>query len=219
MRILIVLALILLAGCTSSPNELTCATDGDCVPQPGCHSHNCINSAFIGNYKQPDACTLIFDSQAAYSPEDCICVEGLCKNKNLEPKNFRECEAAGYNVTGNQCRVNEELVFTQKMSYEEALQIAQNSICTQEGALLNTHFFNENSKTWWIDLKTNPERQGCSPACVINAVTKKAEINWRCTGLIMCKDLCGNGRCEEIVCQAEGCPCAENKASCPQDCI
>ena len=33
-----------------------------------------------------------------------------------------------------------------------------------------------------------------------------------------CKDLCGNGRCEEIVCMAVGCPCPETSASCPQDC-
>ncbi|MEY4670074.1 MAG: hypothetical protein RL518_2773 [Pseudomonadota bacterium] len=33
-----------------------------------------------------------------------------------------------------------------------------------------------------------------------------------------CKDLCGNGRCEEIVCMAIGCPCAETSATCPQDC-
>jgi hypothetical protein len=33
-----------------------------------------------------------------------------------------------------------------------------------------------------------------------------------------CKDLCGNGRCEEIVCMAVGCPCGETTASCPQDC-
>lgn len=33
-----------------------------------------------------------------------------------------------------------------------------------------------------------------------------------------CKDLCGNGRCEEIVCMAVGCPCAETAQSCPQDC-
>ena len=33
-----------------------------------------------------------------------------------------------------------------------------------------------------------------------------------------CKDLCGNGRCEEIVCMAIGCPCAETAQSCPQDC-
>jgi hypothetical protein len=33
-----------------------------------------------------------------------------------------------------------------------------------------------------------------------------------------CKDLCGNGTCEEIVCMAIGCPCAESHASCPADC-
>lgn len=33
-----------------------------------------------------------------------------------------------------------------------------------------------------------------------------------------CKDLCGNGRCEEMVCMAVGCPCAETPQSCPQDC-
>jgi len=33
-----------------------------------------------------------------------------------------------------------------------------------------------------------------------------------------CKNLCGNGTCEEIVCQAVGCPCSESKASCPLDC-
>jgi hypothetical protein len=34
----------------------------------------------------------------------------------------------------------------------------------------------------------------------------------------VCKDLCGNGTCEEIVCMAIGCPCAENHSSCPADC-
>lgn len=33
-----------------------------------------------------------------------------------------------------------------------------------------------------------------------------------------CKDMCGNGKCEEIVCMAVGCPCAETAQSCPQDC-
>ncbi|MDD5145998.1 MAG: hypothetical protein PHF44_04120 [Candidatus Pacebacteria bacterium] len=34
----------------------------------------------------------------------------------------------------------------------------------------------------------------------------------------ICKDLCGDGTCQEIVCLALGCPCAETKQSCPQDC-
>ena len=34
----------------------------------------------------------------------------------------------------------------------------------------------------------------------------------------ICKDLCGDGVCQEIVCQAVGCPCAESEQSCPKDC-
>ena len=33
-----------------------------------------------------------------------------------------------------------------------------------------------------------------------------------------CVNQCGNGSCEELVCMAEGCPCAETAESCPQDC-
>lgn len=33
-----------------------------------------------------------------------------------------------------------------------------------------------------------------------------------------CKDKCGDGTCQEIVCMAIGCPCAENSESCPKDC-
>lgn len=33
-----------------------------------------------------------------------------------------------------------------------------------------------------------------------------------------CNNLCGNGRCEEIVCMGTGCPCAETLSSCPNDC-
>jgi len=34
----------------------------------------------------------------------------------------------------------------------------------------------------------------------------------------ICKDLCGDGTCQEIVCMAEGCPCPETSATCPKDC-
>lgn len=34
----------------------------------------------------------------------------------------------------------------------------------------------------------------------------------------ICKNLCGDGICQEVVCLAIGCPCAETKESCPQDC-
>ncbi len=35
----------------------------------------------------------------------------------------------------------------------------------------------------------------------------------------ICRDLCGDGSCQEIVCQSEGCPCEESSSSCPQDCV
>jgi hypothetical protein len=33
-----------------------------------------------------------------------------------------------------------------------------------------------------------------------------------------CKNLCGDGVCQEIVCMAIGCPCPETPETCPQDC-
>jgi putative hemolysin len=37
-------------------------------------------------------------------------------------------------------------------------------------------------------------------------------------GSIFCKDLCGDGICQEIVCLAVGCPCSETPETCPKDC-
>ena len=33
-----------------------------------------------------------------------------------------------------------------------------------------------------------------------------------------CENLCGDNQCQETVCQAIGCPCAETKSTCPNDC-
>ena len=34
-----------------------------------------------------------------------------------------------------------------------------------------------------------------------------------------CEDLCGDGICQEVVCMAIGCPCAETPENCPVDCV
>ncbi|HAI74411.1 MAG TPA: hypothetical protein DCS28_02035 [Candidatus Moranbacteria bacterium] len=34
----------------------------------------------------------------------------------------------------------------------------------------------------------------------------------------ICKNLCGDGNCDETVCMATGCPCPETEESCSQDC-
>ena len=64
------------------------------------------------------------------------------------------------------------------MNFEEAKKIALNSDCITKGNLKETHSCNQNSGTWWIDL--NIDKKGCSPACVINIESRKAEVNWRC---------------------------------------
>ncbi|MBM3251017.1 MAG: DUF333 domain-containing protein [Candidatus Nealsonbacteria bacterium] len=38
-------------------------------------------------------------------------------------------------------------------------------------------------------------------------------------GNIFCKNLCGDGICQEVVCLAVGCPCAETPKTCPEDCL
>ncbi len=35
----------------------------------------------------------------------------------------------------------------------------------------------------------------------------------------LCKDMCGDGVCQEIVCLGEGCPCPESSETCPADCL
>jgi len=37
-------------------------------------------------------------------------------------------------------------------------------------------------------------------------------------GEVFCKDLCGDGQCQEVVCEAVGCPCSETHETCPEDC-
>ncbi|MBN1502324.1 hypothetical protein JW930_02165 [Candidatus Woesearchaeota archaeon] len=77
-----------------------------------------------------------------------------------------------------------ECVVEPALSKAAALVIAQNSDCTEEGELTDNMVYNENTKTWWIDLTPYEEQEGCNPACVVDEQTETAEINWRCTGLV-----------------------------------
>lgn len=97
----------------------------------------------------------------------------------------------------------------EKMSVEEAMEIAQNSECTREGNLTEDYVYNEITKTWWIDLDI--EKPGCHPACVVSEETRTAEINWRCTGPVIPpkSKFCGSstyGTCEnDNECTTGGC--------------
>ncbi|MFO8016719.1 MAG: Kazal-type serine protease inhibitor domain-containing protein [Candidatus Woesearchaeota archaeon] len=72
------------------------------------------------------------------------------------------------------------------MSYEDAAAIARESECKEKGSLTESYNYNDNSRTWWIDLEMKEEfaKDGCNPACVVYEEHENATINWRCTGLI-----------------------------------
>jgi len=107
--------------------------------------------------------------------------------------NFEECVAAGNPVMESyprQCRADGE-TFTEvidellpALGESEAIAIAEASPCMDEGSLTGNIAYNGFTKTWWIGLAPNGERQGCNPACVVSEETRTAEINWRCTGLL-----------------------------------
>lgn len=68
------------------------------------------------------------------------------------------------------------------MSYPDALIIARNSECIKAGKLLDNHFCNNVTGTWWIDLEV--AASNCSPACVVDIRDGSAQINWRCGGAV-----------------------------------
>ncbi len=64
-----------------------CSEDSDCLPKPSeCHPRNCINKKYADKYERPQICTMMYDTRAAYSAEDCACdsVSKECYNKNAK---------------------------------------------------------------------------------------------------------------------------------------
>jgi len=114
-------------------------------------------------------------------------------NNTNKLKTFEECVAAGKKVLGEKpnrrCIVNDDLAYIEietctaptgeSMSFFDAQRAFERSQCSREGSP-DKHYCNETTGTWWIDIVAY--RKGCSPACVIDVITKKAEVNWRCTG-------------------------------------
>ncbi|MBW2971385.1 hypothetical protein KY320_04460 [Candidatus Woesearchaeota archaeon] len=74
-----------------------------------------------------------------------------------------------------------------KLTYAEALAIAEESECAEQGRFVDSFVYNDNSRTWWIDMEMYDEfeKDNCNPACVVSENTGSAEINWRCTGAVI----------------------------------
>ncbi|HMO01406.1 MAG TPA: hypothetical protein PKD37_04605 [Oligoflexia bacterium] len=67
-------------------------------------------------------------------------------------------------------------------------------------------------------LKTHPPRCVDSDQTVYIKQNKDSDL-FASGGGAACSNLCGDGKCQEVVCMAVGCPCAETRDSCPQDCL
>ncbi len=80
-------------------------------------------------------------------------------------------------------RVWEEPCIEGSITLDEARAIAMNSSCMEEGNLTDDYIYNNITRTWWFDMDV--DKPGCAPACVVDELGKTAEINWRCTGLIV----------------------------------
>jgi len=71
-----------------------------------------------------------------------------------------------------------------KLTSNQAISIAASGECNRTGELSGNLSYNNNTKTWWIDLVPNEPKPGCSPACVVFEENSTSEVNWRCTGAI-----------------------------------
>ena len=100
-------------------------------------------------------------------------------------EDVRQCPDGSYVArTGPKCEFAVCPVLQSKLTEAQAKVIAEKS-CIKSGESLATGVYNSSTKTWWFDATLKTPKQGCSPACVVNEDTNKAEINWRCTGLVM----------------------------------
>ncbi|MDP2750917.1 MAG: hypothetical protein Q8O89_08865 [Nanoarchaeota archaeon] len=64
--------------------EAYCDTNTDCIPKPDCHPMECLNKKYADRYTKPEICTQVILSTAAYTPQDCSCMNHNCINDNLQ---------------------------------------------------------------------------------------------------------------------------------------
>lgn len=64
----------------------------------------------------------------------------------------------------------------------------------------------------------NPVMESYPRQCRANGKVFVEEVDMQPEPIQVCENKCGDGECQEIVCMAIGCPCAETAESCPEDC-
>jgi len=172
---ILVLLVLLTAGCIDADFSRECGIE------------NCHGMDIQCGSNVPDGCTeeyLMGDGCRQYAR--CEIIDGTCQLAESEEfETCKSCVEDCMNSPGDpsDCEsscINPGPLITQ----EEAIELAQNSECTDDAVLLTDKItYNSFTRTWWIDLDL--DKPGCLPACVVNEETRTSEINWRCTGLII----------------------------------
>ena len=163
-----------------------CLIESDCAIFGETGDSNC------GCYNKDYLPSEVDENGFCLTPVSCECIDYKCEGVFGKINNFNDCINGGYSVMESyprQCRVLDKS-FTENycakkgtddiLTFFDAQKIAINSECGDN--LKDTFICNEITGTYWIDLTL--EKEGCSPACVIDIENRTADINWRCTGLI-----------------------------------
>ena len=142
---------------------------------------------------------------------DGLCLGGTC-SANSDCFGNQNCSAGGRCGGAATADICTKDGTTFSLTKAQATQIAgAASACTQVGPLSNNYLCNSGTGTYWIDIDETTPTQGCSPACVVDVQTHVAELNSRCTGLLLECDgktdgtPCTGGTCQNGAC-VEGTP-------------
>jgi len=160
----------------------------------------CISTQTISKLKP-------LSTNATYCDAQTLCVEGYCYQF--------EDQATPICWTGNPC--NRCVSGNCNMLESYPMRV----ICASETSTANP------ASTHCIELGYNltvvNKPEGQVGYCIFNDGSECEEwafYSGECdeSNPAPCKDLCGDGTCQEIVCLGSTCPCSENNITCPTDC-
>ncbi len=120
-------------------------------------------------------CNFVSVNSNNYNQVGCTEEAKLCPDGSAVARTGPNCEFAP-------CPdLNSIMIETQARAIAEAT-------CIKGGEALGPGIYNQGTQTWWFEANLNATKEGCNPACVVSEATQTAEINWRCTGLIIPED-------------------------------